>query len=259
MKKLLSILLTLILCISIMTPSVTYAATIKLNKSKLELNLGDTYTLKLKGSSGTVKWSSSDKSIATVSKKGKVSAIAIGKTTVTATINKKKYKCSVTVSEKVAKVVLPYFNYDDAPIEEYIDDFKEEYPDYLAVEKYNEEYIIVTMKESDRQAMLKECEDAIDEMITEFYSDSSEMFTDISYDDSFSNIMVYVNADEYDSFSGSMLAYIFYFLSDYYQALQLIEVDDRTFSVQFINNETSDVLDQYDMSALKEMNFLDSL
>jgi hypothetical protein len=73
------------------------AATIKLNKSKISLYTGNTYTLKISGTTGKITWASNDKSIATVSTKGKVTGIKKGSTTVTATVGSKKYKCSVTV------------------------------------------------------------------------------------------------------------------------------------------------------------------
>lgn len=70
-----------------------------LNKTKLSLESGKTYTLKLKGSN-VKKWSSSNNSIATVSSKGKVTAKKDGKATITCLAkNNKKYKCTVTVKK----------------------------------------------------------------------------------------------------------------------------------------------------------------
>jgi len=85
MKKLIALLLTLFLCLSLVAPGEAYAATIKLNKLKLELYAGNSFTMKLSGVSGSIKWSSSKKTVATVSSKGKVAAIKEGKTTITAT------------------------------------------------------------------------------------------------------------------------------------------------------------------------------
>ena len=73
------------------------AATVKLNKTKLTLIKGQTYTLKVSGTKKTVKWSSSKKSVATVSNKGKVTAKKKGTATISAKVGSKTYKCKVTV------------------------------------------------------------------------------------------------------------------------------------------------------------------
>ncbi len=82
---------------AIETQAATKKSKIKLNKKKLILYEGDTYTLKVKGTKAKVKWSSSDKDVAKVSKKGIVTAIKEGSCTVTAKVKNKKYKCQVTV------------------------------------------------------------------------------------------------------------------------------------------------------------------
>ena len=71
-----------------------------LNKSKLTLQKGKKYTLKLKNANASnVKWKSSKKSVATVSDKGVVKAKKNGKTTITATYKGKTYKCTVKVAK----------------------------------------------------------------------------------------------------------------------------------------------------------------
>lgn len=79
---------------------------IYLNKKTVSVQVGKTYTLKVTKAKPnskkyrTVKWTTSNKKIATVSSKGKVKAIKPGKVTITAisTKNKKvKAKCTVTV------------------------------------------------------------------------------------------------------------------------------------------------------------------
>ncbi len=101
MKKYLSLLLTLALIFSLAGPAQTVsAATVKLNKSNLSLTEGATFTLKVSGTKSKVTWSSSKKTVATVSAKGVVSAKKAGSTTVSATVNKKKYTCKVTVVEQ---------------------------------------------------------------------------------------------------------------------------------------------------------------
>ena len=106
-KKLLTTM-TLVLTLAMVLPTIlpttnnistVEAATVKINKTKLTLNVGQTYTLKIKGTKSKVKWSSSKKSIATVSSKGEVTAKKKGSTTITATVGGKKYTCKVTVKE----------------------------------------------------------------------------------------------------------------------------------------------------------------
>ena len=72
----------------------------KLNKTKLSLCEGDKFTLKVIKTSKKITWSSSDKSVATVSKKGVVTAKSPGNATITAKFGKFKKKCVVNVSYK---------------------------------------------------------------------------------------------------------------------------------------------------------------
>ena len=72
------------------------AASISLNKKSLTLAVKDRYTLKLTGAKN-VSWSSKNKAVASVSKKGLVTAKKAGKTVITASYKGKKYKCSVVV------------------------------------------------------------------------------------------------------------------------------------------------------------------
>ena len=73
------------------------AAGAKLSKSKANLTIGQELDLELKGYSGTVKWSSSNKKVAAVNKNGLVKAKKKGSTVITAKAGKKKYKCKITV------------------------------------------------------------------------------------------------------------------------------------------------------------------
>lgn len=86
--------------------AVAQAATIKLSKKELTLEIGKTKTLKVSGTTKKVIWSTSKKSVATVSKSGKVTAKKAGKATITATIDKKEYTCKVIVKE--VEIVNPY-------------------------------------------------------------------------------------------------------------------------------------------------------
>ena len=81
-------------------------ADISLSKKKLTMITDSTYQLKLTGATGTVKWLSSNKKIATVSKTGVVKALKKGTCTITAKVNNKSYNCKLTVNQAVKKIKL---------------------------------------------------------------------------------------------------------------------------------------------------------
>ena len=58
-----------------------------------------TFPLSLKNSKKKPKWKSKNTKIATVSKKGVITAVSKGETTVYAKVGKKKYKCKVTITD----------------------------------------------------------------------------------------------------------------------------------------------------------------
>lgn len=76
---------------------VAQAAAVKISDKNVLLEVGKSKTLKITGTKEKVTWTSSKKSVATVDKKGKVTTKKEGTTTITATVNKKKYTCEVTV------------------------------------------------------------------------------------------------------------------------------------------------------------------
>lgn len=100
-KKLLSVLAVMLLIVCMAVP---VSAAGKISKSKATLLTGQTLQLKLSGTKGKTKWTSSKKSVATVSGSGKVTAKKSGSATITAKAGKKKYSCKVTVeSPKLSK------------------------------------------------------------------------------------------------------------------------------------------------------------
>jgi hypothetical protein len=72
----------------------------KLSKEEVYLKVGSSKKITLKRGGSNVKWTSSNKSVATVSG-GKIKAVAPGRATVTATSHGKKFKCKVRVPSVV--------------------------------------------------------------------------------------------------------------------------------------------------------------
>ena len=77
----------------------TQAAKIKLNKKFVNVMQGKTVQLKVKGTKAKVKWSSENKKIATVNKKGLVKAKNVGVTRIFAKVGNKKLSCAIGVTE----------------------------------------------------------------------------------------------------------------------------------------------------------------
>lgn len=74
--------------------------TVKLNKTKVSLTVGETTKLKICGTKKKVRWTSKKKSVATVSAKGKVWAKKAGTAQIIAKVSGRKYTCKVTVVQK---------------------------------------------------------------------------------------------------------------------------------------------------------------
>lgn len=92
-------IITMLSLFCIIPGTVSEAATVKLNKTKKTLYIGDTFKLKLKNAKGTIKFVSTDTDVVTVSSKGKVTAKGAGKATVKVTYKSNTYKCKFTVKE----------------------------------------------------------------------------------------------------------------------------------------------------------------
>lgn len=84
-KRLVVFLSVVFLFMGIFTPAreTKAATTYGLTKTSISVYVGKTYTLKTVGVTGTKKWTSSNKSVATVSSSGRVTALKAGKTTIT--------------------------------------------------------------------------------------------------------------------------------------------------------------------------------
>lgn len=93
------------------TQAVQAASASSLNLTRITMSKGQTRTLKLTNNTKQVTWKSSKKSVATVSKAGKVRAKNPGTTKITATVGKKSYTCYVTVSDPDTKSLVVYFSH----------------------------------------------------------------------------------------------------------------------------------------------------
>lgn len=97
-------------------------ATIKLNKTKATLYVGDSLSLNISGTTSKIKWTSSNKKIASVNNKGKVTAKSVGSVTITASISDIKCTCKITVKEKfnsansLKNLKCKYYTYEDGII-----------------------------------------------------------------------------------------------------------------------------------------------
>ena len=113
-KRISAILAAVLLTLAFVSPAVvenTYAAKIKLNKKSLIIGKGESGTLKVKGTKAKVKWSSTNKKVATVSKKGVVKGKGIGNCTIKAKVSGKTLKCTVRVRKKNVASAMNLRNY----------------------------------------------------------------------------------------------------------------------------------------------------
>lgn len=101
MKKIMiAVMLTALIIGAVPTGEAQAASKLRLNATKLSLKVGQSKQLKVRKKVKKVKWSSSKKSVVTVSKNGKIKAKKAGKATVYAKIGKTRLKCRVVVKNK---------------------------------------------------------------------------------------------------------------------------------------------------------------
>ena len=150
-KRFVSVFLLLLMLVAMFAPGKMFAAEkLKLSKAKATMEVDSKLTLKLGDITATdVQWKSSARKVATVSAKGVITAVGEGTATITATYNKKKYTCKVTVVDS---------NKKENKIETYI----------------KEEFGAVPYKETDE-----------DGIVTEVYAKGKTMIFSMTFDESF--------------------------------------------------------------------------
>ncbi|MCD8018278.1 MAG: Ig-like domain-containing protein [Clostridiales bacterium] len=103
-------LLALMLLFSFCINTKDVEAAAKISKTSITLSVNQKKALSVNGTKKTVKWSSSDTSVATVTKKGKVKAKAEGTATITAKAGKKKLTCTVNVKGDYRTLYADFLN-----------------------------------------------------------------------------------------------------------------------------------------------------
>ena len=98
MKKLMMMAVMMMLSVLMVMPA--HAAKAKLNIKNANMNVGETLQLKVKGKRKKANWKSSNKSVAVVSRKGKVTAKAPGSAKISVKIGRKKLTCWITVFDE---------------------------------------------------------------------------------------------------------------------------------------------------------------
>lgn len=102
-KKHIVLCLVTLLLVNLLLPTTNIQAKTKkqpiLNKSKITLSVGKSYQLKVKNNKKKVSWSTSNKKIAKVNKKGKITAIKKGSCKIYAKFSGKKLTCKVKVKK----------------------------------------------------------------------------------------------------------------------------------------------------------------
>lgn len=90
----------ILIMMTISLPSSVRAATIKLNKTAVTIQVGKKITLSVKGTSKKVTWSSKNRAIASVNTKGVVTSKKKGTTYIFARVASKTLRCKITVKPK---------------------------------------------------------------------------------------------------------------------------------------------------------------
>ncbi|MCR5451024.1 MAG: Ig-like domain-containing protein [Lachnospiraceae bacterium] len=103
---------------SAITPAGKVMAAAKFANNSVSIKAGEKKVLKIKGAKAKskIKWSTSDKKVASVSKKGEIKGITEGKCVITAKVDGKSIKCNVSVSAYLSQTSLTLEEGDDTKL-----------------------------------------------------------------------------------------------------------------------------------------------
>lgn len=104
--------------------------------------------------------------------------------------------------------------------------------------------VTYTMTNARHQQMLDEYKQSVDETIEECIADEDDVYSisNVEYNDDLTQFDIYVDAASY-SLADSMSAFAFYLLGGYYQVFSGISADDIDITVNFVDQDTEEVLD----------------
>lgn len=105
-SRILSVIIALLMCLTVVLVACDKPKPLTLDKTNIKLVVKGTMQLKVTNADGKIEWSSSDKSIATVSDDGVVTAVKNGNATITAKSDGRTGTCEVLVAD-------PYMKLDD--------------------------------------------------------------------------------------------------------------------------------------------------
>jgi hypothetical protein len=104
MKKLKNMAMVL-LALLLIAANLNIAEAAKISSKSYAMMVGETITLSVLDTKKTVKWSTGNKAVASVDKKGNVKAKKTGETVITAKVGKSTYTCKVKVTKAVKAIL----------------------------------------------------------------------------------------------------------------------------------------------------------
>lgn len=154
--------------------------------------------------------------------------------------------------EKETTIIYPYLAFDDSTMENESAKLIENNPEFISVDKYDDDFFSVVLLESDRIKMLEMF--SIDNGL-EFYVTNDEyngVYKKIECDKNFQEFIVFVDSEKFDDMLTLDITISITTVSQIYQSYDLIDVEDRFTAISFIDCETEKNIDFYDSRKQKE-------
>lgn len=98
------------------------------------------------------------------------------------------------------------------------------------------------MKKTDWKKQLKEVNASLNEEINLWIKTDINLYSKISYNDLLTEFTIYADASKFTAQDVFYTVLGLEYLSDSYQALNLIDVKDRSFKLTVLNQDTNEVL-----------------